>query len=121
MATFDPDLESRLIDAGYEVDVIADVGELPYLIRCHRGSEAVDILLPVVEYQRVALARAHDHVLTVEDVVVHKLIAWRPRDRNDIRSILEAGVDLDRAYLDRWIDEWEVAERLATFAESAAT
>jgi SAM-dependent methyltransferase len=120
MAAFDPDLERRLINAGYDVDVIADVGEPPHLIRCHRGTEAVDILLPVVEYQRVALARARDHVLMVEDVIIHKLIAWRPRDRDDIRSILEAGADLDRAYLDRayldrWIDEWDVAERWATF------
>jgi len=121
MATFDPELERRLIDAGYDVDVIADVGEPPHLIRCHRGAEAVDILLPVVEYQRVALARAHDHVLTVEDVIVHKLIAWRPRDRDDIRSILEAGVALDREYLDGWIEEWDVAERWATFADSGAT
>jgi len=84
MATFDPELERRLIDAGYDVDVIADVGEPPHLIRCQRGAEAVDILLPVVEYQRVALARALDQVLTAEDVIVHKLIAWRLRDRDDI-------------------------------------
>jgi len=94
-----------------------DVGEPPHLIRCHRGAEAVDILLPVVEYQHVALARAQDHVLTVEDVIVHKLIAWRARDRDDIRSILEAGVALDHEYLDGWIAEWDVAERWATFAD----
>lgn len=56
------------------------------------------------------------HVLTVEDVIVHKLIAWRPRDRDDIRSILEAGVALDAAYLTRWIAEWELADRWQTFA-----
>lgn len=114
LATFDHELERRLIDAGYEVDVIADEGEPPHLIRCHRGTEAIDILLTVVEYQRVALERAHDHVLTVEDVIIHKLIAWRLRDRDDIRSILEAGVALDRRYLDRWILEWDVADRWAT-------
>ncbi len=101
MATFDPELERRLIDAGYEVDVIADAGELAHLLRWHRGAEAIDILLAVVEYQRVALARVHDHVLAVWDVIIHKLIAWRQRDRGDIRSILEAGADLDRDYLDR--------------------
>lgn len=115
LATFDLELERRLLDAGYEVDVIADAGEPPHLIRCHRGAEAIDILLPVVEYQRVALERAHDHVLTVEDVIIHKLIAWRPRDRDDIRSILEAAVAIDSNYLDRWITEWQVADRWATF------
>ncbi len=121
LAAFDPELERRLIDAGYEVDVIADAGEPPHLMRCHRGDEAIDILLPVVEYQRVALTRAHDHVLTVEDVIIHKLIAWRPRDRDDIRSILEAGVKLDRDYLDEWIAGWDVAERWVTFAEPNST
>jgi len=77
---------------------------------------SVDILHPVVAYQREALDRAVDHVLRVEDVVIHKLIAWRARDRDDIRSILEAGVALDGVYLDRWIDAWELGERWATFA-----
>ena len=121
MATFEPDLERRLAEAGYVVDVIADAGEQAHLIRCHRGAEAVDILLPVIEYQRVALARAHDHVLTVEDVIIHKLIAWRLRDRDDIRSILEAGVGFDRDYLAEWVAEWDVADRWETFPEIDAT
>ncbi len=115
MATFDDALPGRLESAGYDVEVVADVGEPPHLIRCHRGPEAVDILLPVVEYQRVALERAKDHVLTVEDVVIHKLIAWRPRDRDDVRSIVEAAVPLDDRYLDHWIAEWDVADRWSTF------
>lgn len=39
----------------------------------------------------MALERAVDHVLTAEDVIIHKLIAWRPRDRDDIAAILDAG------------------------------
>ncbi len=115
MAEFSPQLVTRLGAAGYDVDVIADAGEPAHLIRCHRGEEAIDILLPVVEYQRVALERSRDHVLTVEDVIVHKLIAWRLRDRDDIRSILEAGVELDHGYLDRWVAAWELRERWSTF------
>lgn len=120
MAVFHPQLEPRLRDAGYEVDVIADVGDQPHLIRCHRGAESVDILLAVVEYQRLALERARDHVLTVDDVIIHKLIAWRPRDRDDIRSILEAGATLDDHYLDHWVGEWDVADRWATFTDRGA-
>lgn len=118
MAEFDPTLVERFESAGYEVSVIADVGEPAHLIRCYRGAEAVDILLPVVEYQQHALARANDHVLTVEDVIIHKLIAWRLRDRDDIRSILEAGVILDDGYLNHWIEEWELTERWAEFERS---
>ena len=114
LATYDPDLVARLEAAGYDVAVVADEGEWPHLIRCHRGPECVDILVPVIAYQREALMRARDHVLTVEDVIIHKLIAWRPRDRDDIRSIREAGVPFDRDYLDTWIAEWDLADRWST-------
>jgi hypothetical protein len=111
LAEYDPSLLTGLQRHGYEVEVIADQGEAPHLLRCRRGPESVDILLPVVEYQRHALARSTDHVITVEDVIIHKLIAWRPRDRDDIRSIREAGVLLDEPYIDRWVDEWELRDR----------
>lgn len=115
MARHHAELVGELQRAGYEVAVFADEGEQPHLIRCHRGPEAVDILLPVIEYQAVALARAVDHVLAVEDVIIHKLIAWRPRDRDDVRSILESGIALDATYLNRWIAEWQLADRWQTF------
>jgi hypothetical protein len=115
MASFTPDLVERLTEAGYDVTVVADAGEPPHLLRCYRGAEAVDILIPVIEYQREALQRAHDHVLTAEDVVIHKLIAGRPRDLDDVRSILEAGVELDLDYLERWIDRWDVRDRWDRF------
>ena len=116
MASPHPDLVSVLTGAGYEVEVIGDDGEPVHLIRCHRGAESIDILMPVVAYQLEALQRSVDHVLTVEDVIIHKLIAWRLRDRDDIRSILEAGVVLDRDYLERWITAWELTERWAGFS-----
>lgn len=62
-------------------------------------------------YQHVAIERGRpDHVLTIEDVIIHKLIAGRPRDRDDIRSILATDPDLDHAYLDPWIVAWDVDE-----------
>jgi hypothetical protein len=115
MAAWDDRLVDRLRAAGYDVDVVADPGEPPHLIRCHRGPEAVDILIPVIDYQRIALDRAVGHVLTAEDVIIHKLIAWRDRDRDDIRSILESGLPLDASYLGHWIDEWDVRDRWSEF------
>ena len=115
MADLHPDMVQRLRAAGYDVEVIADDGDSPHLLRCHRGPESVDILVPVVAYQRIALERSHDHVLTAEDVIIHKLIAWRLRDRDDIRSIIEAGIPLDREYLRTWVAEWDLDERWATF------
>jgi hypothetical protein len=66
-----------------------------------------------VEYLDEALSRAESGVLTVEDVIVQKLIGWRPRDRDDIASILDAGHGLDEQYIEKWARGWEVEDRWA--------
>jgi len=106
-----PGLAEAFSDAGYDVTVLRDDDEPPHLILVRGHGERIDVLLPVVEYQRVALSRAVDHVITVEDVIVHKLIAWRPRDRNDIASILDADHALDEGYIEHWAGEWDVLDR----------
>jgi hypothetical protein len=98
--------------AGYEVRQIVDpsVGH-PHLLICRRGEERVDLIIPTVPYQENAIDRAEDHTLSVEDVIVHKLIAWRPRDQEDVASILAAGHELDTEYIEHWAAEWEVSDR----------
>lgn len=66
----------------------------------------------MTDYQKEALRRAVDHVLTVEDVIVHKIIAWRPRDRSDIQSIVDAEHQIDWAYVGRWAEAFGVSERI---------
>ncbi|HEV2368649.1 MAG TPA: hypothetical protein VGR90_02160 [Acidimicrobiales bacterium] len=96
---------------GLDVREIADAGEPPHLLLIRGSGRRVDLLLVTVDYQRVALDRAVDGALTAEDVVVHKLIAWRPRDRDDVVSIVRSGTPLDEVYIDHWAGEWEVADR----------
>lgn len=97
---------------GYVVRTMADPDSDPHLVTLRRGSERVDLIVASVEYQHLALERGlGDHVLTVEDVIIHKLIAWRARDRDDIASILEARLDLDLDYIEHWAREWEVSDR----------
>lgn len=83
---------------------------------------AVDLVAVETEYQRVALERSHveelaggikARVLSVEDVIIHKLISNRFQDDADIASILEAGHELDQEYLEHWLREWDVEERFA--------
>lgn len=113
LATWDPGLPEAFRRAGYEVTEAAEPGEEPHLLIVRGKGDAIDVLIAVVEYQRVALGRAVDHVLSVEDVIVHKLIAWRPRDRNDIASILERGAPMDETYVAEWAERWEVTDRWA--------
>ncbi len=97
--------------AGYTVRQVADPGEEPHMLVIRGHGDRIDVLLARIEYQRVALERAAGNVLTVEDVLVHKLIAWRPRDRDDVASILRAGNPIDEAYVERWASAWDVSDR----------
>ncbi len=104
----------RLVDAltseGFSVRTAEDEGEV-HLVRARNANCAVDFIVAGTAYQHLAIERARGHVLTVEDVLVHKLIAWRPRDRDDVRSILSTGLAFDREYVDHWAREWSVDDR----------
>jgi hypothetical protein len=85
----------------------------------HPRFGAADLVLAETEYQRVALGRARAEIdaeggvvryLAPEDVIIHKLIAARPRDLDDIENILDAAPELDAAYLEGWVEAWEVVE-----------
>jgi hypothetical protein len=108
------DLPARLEGDGYEVKTMAEPGDSePYLLMVRGNGVRVDVMAAQTEFQRSALDRAVDGVITVEDVIVFKLLAWRPRDRADIASILAAGHGLDETYIEHWAREWQVADRWA--------
>jgi hypothetical protein len=125
-STIDLDLLATTLDgaaealraAGCEVRSVADDG-VEYLICARIGSARVDVLLAETEYQRLAHDRAIDGVLTVEDVIVHKLIAGRPRDLDDIESILAAGVEFDESYVVEHSTEWGVDDRWRALRDRA--
>jgi hypothetical protein len=117
--TTDVDFLARSLDGipeamralGYTVRVMAQPGEQPYVIFIRGEDVQVDVMLAETDYQFEALARAQDGWLTVEDVIVHKLLAWRPRDQDDIESILATRPTLDVGYIERWAEVWQVADR----------
>jgi hypothetical protein len=110
LVAWDERLVPRLVDAGFDVRLLEDQGE-PHLIRARRNDGQIDLIIATTEYQQLAIDRARDHVLTVEDVLIHKLIAWRPRDQDDIGSILSTGISFDKAYVNHWAGEWGVEDR----------
>lgn len=111
---WDDGLPAAIAPLGYDVQTSADPGARPHLLMLRSASERIDLIVAIVEYQQLALRRGlHDHVLTVEDVIVHKLIAWRLKDRDDIDSILATGRVLDEAYIAEWATAWDVSDRWA--------
>ena len=60
-------------------------------------------------------------VATPEDLVIYKLIADRPRDRDDIRAVARtqqrAGRPIDWDHVDRWVTYWGLADRLSALRQ----
>lgn len=113
-----PSIAAALARSGWRIARVSPEGDYPDVVRlAHDRFFPTDLLLSKTGYQREALARARAvgphavRVLAVEDVIIHKLIAYRYRDRDDVVEILRAGVPLDHAYLERWAREWEVLDR----------
>jgi predicted nucleotidyltransferase len=71
----------------------------------------VDFIFSFSPYERQAIERAKDIKLgrtsvryaSLEDVVVHKVIAGRARDLEDVRSILLKNTSYDAGYIKKWL------------------
>ena len=110
--------------AGWTVRLLQPDGSMLRVFHSEFG--AVDFVAVEIEYQRAALRRAREEtlaegiatrVLTVEDVIIHKLIAGRSQDDADIEAILDANHRLDWDYLNHWLNQWEVADKFAALQE----
>lgn len=77
----------------------------------------VDLIFSFTPYEAHAISRAKTVELrgtpvlfaSVEDVIIHKVFAGRPRDLEDVRWVVLKNSDLDRAYVRRWLKEFESA------------
>jgi predicted nucleotidyltransferase len=109
------ELENAVRQAGWSVRRADPEGLLLRLRHPELG--IADLVVAGTDYQQEAMQRAREEafderttarVLTPEDVIIHKLIAGRTQDLADIEAILEAGVDLDEAYLEHWLRFWQI-------------
>jgi len=88
-----------------------------YVLPCSDTATGIDVdlILSVSAYEQEALARTRAvpigglnvRFAAVEDVLIHKIVAGRPRDIEDARAILAKAPSLDRPYLLRWLQEFE--------------
>lgn len=111
------ELEKTLTSGGWSVLRADTGGELLRLK--HETHGIADLLIAGTEYQQQAIERAIAepvgdimiNVLTVEDVIVHKLIAGRYQDLADIEAILGSSPEIDLGYIESWAEFWGVLER----------
>ncbi|MDI6762095.1 MAG: nucleotidyltransferase [Thermodesulfobacteriota bacterium] len=77
----------------------------------------VDFIFSFSPYEKRAIERAREVRLgrtpvrfgSLEDVVIHKVIAGRPRDIEDIRSILLKNTNYDSGYIEKWLKEFDAS------------
>jgi len=113
-----PVVRQALERDGWQVARLSPDSAYPDIVRLrHDRFFATDLLLTKIGYQAEALRRARSQrpdgprVLAVEDVIIHKLIAHRHRDRADVEEILKNDPTLDEPYINLWAAEWGIADR----------
>jgi hypothetical protein len=74
----------------------------------------VDFIFSFSTYENEALSRTRPkrigatevHFASPEDVVIHKIVAGRPRDLEDVRGILLKNPSIDATYIRRWLEDF---------------
>ncbi len=57
--------------------------------------------------RRIEIGKAQVRFGSLEDLIIHKVIAGRPRDLEDVRTILLKNPNPDVAYIRRWLEEFD--------------
>ena len=121
------DLAQGMAADGWEVVSVVD----DYLARLrHPRFGNLDVAYSLTEYEHGAVARAQQRLandsiplLTVEDVIIHKVVASRWKDDMDVVSILSTSPELDVRYINRWLavfDKSAEFDRLQAIAHAEA-
>jgi len=85
----------------------------------------IDFIFSFSPYEKQAIERAKDVKLgratvkfvSLEDLVIHKIIAGRARDLEDVRSMLLKNTDYDVGYISKWLKEFDRSLNESFFGE----
>jgi predicted nucleotidyltransferase len=94
----------------------------------------VDFIFSFTPFERQAIERApavrigetEVRFASVEDLIIHKMVAGRPRDEEDVRGILLKTHEIDFAYIENWLRQFDEAlgrpllERFQSLRQSIA-
>ncbi len=75
----------------------------------------VDFIFSYTPYETGAIKRAKKVTIldqkvnfaSPEDLIIHKIFAGRPRDREDVRTVLLKNPDVDLQYIREWLKEFD--------------
>lgn len=91
----------------------------------------VDFIFSYSPYERQAIQRSVTvdvagtdvQFASAEDLIIHKCVAGRPRDLEDVLGVIAKHDDLDIAYIERWLDAFSAIvehEPLGAFRAAVA-
>lgn len=86
----------------------------------------VDFIFSYTPYETHAIQRAKNVPIlnqnvsfaAPEDLIIHKIFAGRPRDFEDVKSILIKNSDIDRRYIRKWLREFDESSTEKEFLEN---
>ena len=94
------------VDVGHTIDVDIFVNDTPFQAA-------------VMERRiRISFGDRQLWFVTLEDLILLKLLANRPRDQGDIADVLFVQGQMDEVYLKRWANALEITDRLSAALSS---
>jgi len=95
------------------------------LLRHEPSAIDVDVMFGVLPFEEIAVAEATSRLVAdfevrlprIEDLIVMKAIAHRPRDMADIEGLLAANPDVNLAVIRQWVREFSVATTMPHLLE----
>ena len=86
----------------------------------------VDFIFSYTPYETGAIKRAKRieimgqevNIASPEDLIIHKVFAGRPRDIEDVRTVLLKNPDVDLQYIRGWLKEFDKASKEKDFLKT---
>lgn len=86
----------------------------------------VDFIFSFTPYELEAIERARKITIlkqevsfaSPEDLIIHKIFAGRPRDLEDVRSVIVKNPEIDNSYIRKWLKEFDLSSNKNDFLET---
>jgi len=86
----------------------------------------VDFIFSFTPYEKEAIKRARKVMIlgqevnfaSPEDLIIHKIFAGRPRDLEDVKSVLQKNPGLDARYIRNWLQQFVEASEGKHFVKT---
>ncbi len=117
-------------EAGLNIipDNYQNFAQKTFVLPAHDKSSGirVDFIFSFTPYEQQAIKRARKVKIknrfvkfaSVEDVIIHKIFAGRPRDIEDIRHIVIKNRSIDRAYIRKWLRKFDKSSKTVCFTDT---